>query len=162
MEEHAHHDMHSAFPENLGPHQHTHRGRSSGSFTRGVITAVFLIILALGSGYYFSKSNPFSHQKKVNAVFLSSGQVFFGTITKESRDYLDLADVYFVQMVPDTTAPAPAAGQQAATKPILVKKGSEAYGPTSSMRINRSQIAYIEELRSDSDFLKQMQGEATK
>jgi len=58
-----------------------------------------------------------------------------------------------------TTGTATDTAAQPTTK--LVKKGDEPYGPQNSIRVNRQQVSVIEELRSDSQVLQQIQAEKT-
>ena len=82
------------------------------------------------------------------AVFLSNGQVYFGRLSQEGRQYVVLRDIYYLQV---NTPPQPAkAGETQPTNINLVKLGSELHGPEDEMRINRDQILFVEDLRADS------------
>ncbi len=86
------------------------------------------------------------------AVFLTNGQVYFGKLYHEGSKYPTLREVYYLQV---TQPPQPL--QEGQTPPAninLVKLGGELHGPTDEMRINRDQILFIENLKSDSRVLQ--------
>lgn len=79
------------------------------------------------------------------AVVLTNDQVYFGRLKNVSDNYLILSDVYYVKMEND-------GGR-------LVKLGTiESHGPQDKMVINRDQIMFWENLRSDSPVIKTIQG----
>jgi hypothetical protein len=75
--------------------------------------------------------------KGYQAVFLTTGQVYFGKLTIDG-DVFVLNDVYYVQQ-PDTAVP----GQ-------LVKRGNEIHGPREPLLISAQQVQQVENLRDDS------------
>jgi hypothetical protein len=83
----------------------------------------------------FSKSNSYQ------AVFLSSGQVFFGKITYSDSQYVQLTDIYYLQM------PEALEKQDSEQNMVLIKRGNELHGPNDGMKINKSQILFIEEVK---------------
>lgn len=90
------------------------------------------------------------------AVFLTNGQVYFGHLSEMWGQYPDLKDVYYLQV----TQPSQPLQPSQANSPAninLVKLGGELHGPTDEMRINRDQILFIENLRSDSGVVKAIQ-----
>lgn len=82
------------------------------------------------------------------AVFLTNGQVYFGKLYREGAAFSVLTDVFYLQVA---QSPQPLqAGQTPPTNINLVKLGGELHGPTDEMRINREQILFIEDLKSNS------------
>jgi hypothetical protein len=75
--------------------------------------------------------------KAYQAVFLTTGQVYFGKLTIDGDVYV-LNDVYYVNQ-PDPATP----GQ-------LVKRGNEVQGPRDPMLISARQVLQVENLRDDS------------
>jgi hypothetical protein len=75
------------------------------------------------------------------AVFMQSGQVFFGKIENSSGDYVTLREVYCVQQQvnPDTKQ----------VNSILLKRANELHAPD-VMHINARQIALIEPVTPES------------
>jgi hypothetical protein len=74
------------------------------------------------------------------AVFLTSGDIFFGKLQPQGDEWFLLSDVFYLS-----------AGEQQA--PQLIKRGSEAQGPKEPMIISKDQIRFIENLRDDSDIV---------
>jgi hypothetical protein len=117
-----------------------------------VIFVAILIIIALG----FVLKNKFSNNSIVDvdksayqAVFLSNGQVYFGSISKMDKDFITIKDVYYLQAVQSLQ------GSTAQNQPFsLVKLGKELHGPTDTMYINRSQVLFYENMKDDSSVVK--------
>lgn len=134
-------------------------------FLRGVVTIVILALIAGGVGYavnryYFTLSK--NKQETFHAVFLTNGQAFFGTIRSEDEYNIILDDVFYMQLVNRQMPPAEEGGEpQVVQVPQLVRKGDEYYGPSGTIRINRNQVTTIEELREDSDILKEIRAQLT-
>jgi len=87
------------------------------------------------------------------AVFLTNGQVYFGKLNDGDGDYPLLTDIYYLQVGPQqgSGTPAQPAPQQSIS---LVKLGNELHGPVDEMHINRSQILFYEDMKSDSSVVK--------
>ena len=83
------------------------------------------------------------------AVFLSNGQVYFGSLSdEEGHQFIVLQNVFYLQV---TQPPQPLKqGEVPPTNINLVKLGGELHGPTDEMRINRDQVLFIEDMKSDS------------
>jgi len=75
------------------------------------------------------------------AVFLDSGQVFFGRLQDTGSPYLTLRDVFYIKQ--QITADKKEAHN------ILLKKGGEWHGPD-FMRLNSRHVVYIEPVAPDS------------
>ncbi|MFA5165974.1 MAG: hypothetical protein WC449_01555 [Candidatus Paceibacterota bacterium] len=113
-----------------------------------IITFCFVLMLALEIvgllGLYFVWNNiSFVRNDAYQSVFLTNNQVFFGKVTYADSQYVVLSDVYYLQV--------PEALQKEATDQnlVLIKRGSELHGPKDSMKINKSQIIFIEEIKDD-------------
>lgn len=81
-------------------------------------------------------------------VFLSNGQVYFGTIAKEDAASLLLKDIYYIE------TKTGAASTQAPSDVSLIRLGSELHGPENWMEVNREHILFIEKLRPDGKVAK--------
>ena len=129
-------------------------------FMGGVVVIIVLVAIAGLAGYALNSKSLWSQksQKKFHAVFLSNGQVYFGTIKQEDRENLTLENVFYVQMI-DQQVPSEVEGEAPRTVqvPQLVRKGDEFYGPANTIRINRDQITVVEELTEGSQVLKDIQ-----
>ncbi|MEK7464462.1 MAG: hypothetical protein AAB617_01650, partial [Patescibacteria group bacterium] len=114
----------------------------------GGLIALVVILVVLHRLNVFPDSWGWRGDKNYEAVFLSNGQVYFGHLSQEGRQYVVLRDIYYLQV---NTPPQPAkAGETQPTNINLVKLGSELHGPEDEMRINRDQILFVEDLRADS------------
>jgi|YelNatPaOPRAMG01_1025707.scaffolds.fasta_scaffold21966_4 hypothetical protein len=114
-----------------------------------VIVGLAIIVIALNAtgvlGKIVGKAKSKSNWQ---AVFLTNGQVYFGKIVSENKDYIVLRNIYYLQIEqpiqpekPNQSPPPP--------KLSLVKLGNELHGPKDEMRISRSQVVFIEDLKDD-------------
>ena len=93
----------------------------------------------LGGRQDFSKID----KNKLQVVFLSNNQTYFGHILEITDDYLVLDKVYYFKVAP---------GQ--AQQFNLVKLSDEIYGPEDLMHIPNNQITFWQNLRDDSQVTK--------
>ena len=123
-----------------------------------IIAIIVILVVLVWALYYFnvipSGLLPWSN-KNYQAVFLTNGQVYFGKLSHENSRYPVLHEIYYLQV---TQPPQPLqAGQTPPANINLVKLGAELHGPQDEMRINRDQILFIEDLKSDSRVLQAIQ-----
>ena len=121
------------------------------------ILVILGVVLVAALGFFFRDRLSFlganisdslptqGHQ----AIFLTSGQVYFGKLEK-SGDWFKLSDVYYLQVDQNL--------QQGST-PIssnfqLVKLGSEIHGPEDIMYLEPMNVLFWENLKSDSQVLQ--------
>jgi len=118
---------------------------------------LILIILLVASGAYFVMRNEnalFSNDdgaSSYQAVFLSNGQVYFGVVGNENRQFVVLKDIYYIQVQDQLDA---LEGETSNQDISLVKLGGELHGPTDEMRINRDHVVLIEDLRNSSNVVE--------
>jgi hypothetical protein len=120
-----------------------------------VVTVVWLFsltVLAISIAVLFYLGNPseakYLNAKRVQAVFLSSGQVYFGTIKEISPRFMTLENIYYL----NSQEPQPDQAKTATDKQTnfsLIKLGCELHGPYDQMVINRDQVTFWENLRAD-------------
>lgn len=84
---------------------------------------------------------------KLQAVFLSGGQVYFGHIRKIDQNYVRLTDIYYLKVNQQVQPDAKASDQTAV--PVLVPLGCELHRPQNEMLINRSQLVFWENLKDN-------------
>lgn len=95
-------------------------------------------------------------QGKYQAVFLTNGQVYFGKINSHNNTYLELVDIYYLQVKPvlqqgeEGNGNTNASSQEQKTELSLVKLGNELHGPLDRMMINKDQVVFVEDLKDDS------------
>ncbi len=108
-----------------------------------VVGGIFLGRLFFGAGQIDSS--------KYQAVFLTSGQVYFGRLaTSSNGDFTRLSDVFYIQASEnDPSSPLQESAASSSNNLELIKLGSEVHGPEDEMLINNDQILFIENLKSD-------------
>lgn len=117
--------------------------------------AILLGVGVLGYGAYAWSDGhpPFAPaDDSWQGVFLTNGQAYFGHFYSGPGEYATLRDVYYVlaQQLQSQDGQTPAQGQQAQTQLSLQQLGGEIHGPEGAMRISKSQILFVENLRKDS------------
>lgn len=86
------------------------------------------------------------------AVFLTSGQVYFGKLQFVDDKYMKLTDVFYIQ-----TSTSSADVQSSDSKDSdmqLIKLGNEIHGPKDAMVISRDQVLFFENLKDDGKVAK--------
>ena len=117
----------------------------------GLILGFVLLAAGIG-GYCFLSRSQLSTQidsGKYQAVFLSSGQVYFGKLTAVDSQYLKLSGVFYIQSQQDAASDEDQITTQESTGMQLIKLGEEVHGPEDTMVINRDQMLFFENLKSD-------------
>ena len=126
-------------------------------FSATIVAVLVLLYFSVWGGN--GSESRYVDSKKLQAVFLNGGQVYFGNIKNLNDKYLRMSNIYYLR-VNQTVQPN---GQTAQNQDIsLVKLGCELHGPTDEMLINRDQIIFWENLKTDgqvakavSDYVKQ-------
>ncbi|MFH1145407.1 MAG: hypothetical protein V1707_00365 [bacterium] len=114
-------------------------------------TVVILLILGWWAFSYMGWQIPWVNARPgYQAVFLTNGQVYFGKVLRDGRVSVVLKDVYYLQVVqPLQQGGQPTQQQQQGQQLSLAKLGNELHGPVDEMRINRSQMVFIEDLKDE-------------
>ena len=127
-----------------------------------VVSVVVVILLVIACMLLWqskaSNSDTTSVDKnKFQAVFLTNGQVYFGHLASLKGEYIELTDIYYLQ-VQQSVQPSTDNKQQEQTaddsKVSLTKLGSELHGPTDKMNIAKDQVLFWEDLKDDSSVVK--------
>lgn len=127
-----------------------------------LVAIVVIAILAVGAVVVLKKTDLFKNSEssdysKYYAVALTTNEVFFGKLTKETADKVVLEDVYFFTYVPDstqetekTTSPTPTPSM----RPTLIDTSAkDAIAPTNTYEIYRQQIKYMYPLKYGSQVI---------
>jgi len=124
-----------------------------------VLLTIVVVVVVLGMLFkdkLFDKSasGDIATTGNYQAVFLTNGQVYFGTLADVDKAYLKLNDIYYLQVTPvlQTGTPGDLEGQptqQQQQQLSLVKLGNELHGPVDEMFINREHVLFIEDLKED-------------
>lgn len=111
----------------------------------GLILGVALLTIGCGGAA--------GNKSAWKAVFLTSGQVYYGKITHAQGQFYKLEDVYYIRV---NQAPAQDKDQDKTKPPdlSLVKLGNEIHGPQDAIYLNRDHILYIEDLKDDGQVVK--------
>ncbi len=110
---------------------------------------VFTVVSTKGFGLIKTKSGSASGW---NAVFMTNGQVYFGHLAKMDNQFSILTDVYYLQVDQQKDLQPEKNSSTTTEQPklSLIKLGNELHGPSDEMKINRDQILFVEEMKSDS------------
>lgn len=108
-----------------------------------VLMAILLIaVIVFAVNAPGKKESSFVDSSKLQAVFLNTGQVYFGNVTSMNNQYIVLTNIYYLQT---------ANGGQNTTSNnssvSLVKLGCELHEPYDKMVINRDQVTFWENLQ---------------
>ncbi len=120
--------------------------------------AVVIIGLCLALAAYNAVHAYFDNKSidtsKYQAVFLTNGQVYFGKLKNVSGKYVELTDIYYLQVqqsVQPQNKDTPATDNPNVS---LAKLGGELHGPEDKMSINRDQVLFWENLKPDAKVSK--------
>lgn len=114
-----------------------------------LVGAALLILGALLWCGFFSNTEKAIDKTRFQAVFLANNQVYFGHVKHIQADYIELSDVYYLQ-VQTSAEDQPKTAGQVPTQASLAKLGDEAHGPDGTMYIAKGQVLFWENLKNDS------------
>jgi hypothetical protein len=130
-----------------------HGGGRGGLFKWGVLVLLFsATALFIAMICFIVFGAPDAHEGKLvnkdeyQAVFVNvngtnGGQVYFGHVKDLTPQYIRLTNVFYIQNQQS--------GQSSSSAYNLVKLGCELHGPEDQMVINRSEVFFWENLKSD-------------
>ncbi len=91
---------------------------------------------------------------RYQAVFLNTGQIYFGHLKNTDGDYLTLEQSYYTRSSDLPADATPEQKQATANNVSLVKVGDEVYGPENTMKIRAEQVLFWQDLKTDSKVSK--------
>lgn len=128
---------------------------------------IAIVIISFGVQYGMAKvkttSSESSQNLKTNdssyyAVFLNNDQVYFGHLSGVNDQYITMTDIYYLQLAQSLQSgdqkKIDANNPDTKSQISLVKLGQEFHGPKDEMVVNRDNILFYEELKSDSKVIK--------
>jgi len=123
-----------------------------GIFLFGVVVVLLLIAVVLTVGFSQPKSQAsYVYTNKLQAVFLNTGQVYFGNIQTINPQYLVLTNIFYLQ----TNSSGSTSKTTASNSNVsLVKLGCELHAPYDQMIINTAQVTFWENLKSTGQVAK--------
>lgn len=123
-------------------------------------TALFLlavaVILVIGTSAFQAFWMNQHRKSAYQAVFLTSGQVYFGKLERMTAKEMVIVNVYYLQAIdnPQQTSSVKSNANintsNTAPQYSLIKLGGELHGPQDRMYINRSQVLFTEDLQDSS------------
>ncbi len=105
-----------------------------------IATVAWLIYIASPTSEY-----TYVDTTKLQAVFLNTGQVYFGNIQSMNNDYVVLTNVFYLQNNSSSSTTSTTSSSQNVS---LVKLGCELHMPYDRMIINNSEVTFWENLQS--------------
>lgn len=133
---------------------HNNVRRRGSKFKKRILVPIVLVVLllvALAAGFYTRSSGVAStiDGKRYQAVFFTSGQVYFGKLSTVNSEYFRLTDVFYVQ-ASNTDEDKSSNPQESAGSDIrLIKLGSEVHAPDDEMIVSKDQVLFFENLKND-------------
>ena len=107
-----------------------------------VVVIGLLFFLVLGNPTNSSEDN-YVQTSKLQAVFLNTGQVYFGNIKRLNNQYLVLTNIFYLQTASNSSSSSSSSSNQSVS---LVKLGCEIHAPLDQMIINRASMTFWENL----------------
>jgi len=122
-----------------------------GTSILGLLVLVLVVALIVVIGFGGAKpESSYVKNDKLQAVFLQTGQVYFGNISKLNNNYLVLNDIYYLQ----TSGSSSTSSTSSNANVSLVKLGCELHEPYDQMVINRDQVTFWENLEDGGQVAK--------
>ena len=118
-----------------------------------VALAVAILLVFVALTVFSTTKNPeegFVDNTKLQAVFLNTGQVYFGKIKTLNSKYFVVKDIYYLQTSSGSTTATAASN----TSVSLVKLGCELHEPYDQMVINATQVTFWENLQDNGQVAK--------
>lgn len=113
-----------------------------------VVAVVAVAVLLVGLILFISSSDKtestYVDSGKLQAVFLNTGQVYFGNIKSLNDKYFVLTNIYYLQ----TSNSNSGSSSSSNANVTLVKLGCELHRPYDQMVINRPSVTFWENLES--------------
>lgn len=113
-----------------------------------VLLAALIALTAFGNG---KSEDSYVDTSKLQAVFLNTGQVYFGNVKTLNSKYFVLTNIYYLQT---NNSSGSSSSSSSNTNVTLVKLGCELHQPYDQMVINSDQVTFWENLQSDGQVAK--------
>jgi len=124
-------------------------------FAGFIVIAIYCAVLLSVIVFNGSNDLPVTASGKVQAVFLSDGQVYFGSLKNYNDSFAQLSNVYYLKYGNSLQQGSGATSEVTTAQNLnLVKLGGEVHGPESSMFIAKDKILFIENLKDLSNVVQ--------
>ena len=114
-----------------------------------VLLLAVVVFVAFGGNDNSTNEGKYVDNNKLQAVFLNTGQVYFGNIKSLNSKYFVLSNIYYLQ-----TSSSSSSSSSSNTSVSLVKLGCELHAPYDQMVINATQVTFWENLQSNGQVAK--------
>ncbi|HVI60631.1 MAG TPA: hypothetical protein VM535_00565 [Candidatus Saccharimonadales bacterium] len=118
------------------------------------IAAVVILLVALVAVISFGgakSESKYVDTSRLQAVFLNTGQVYFGNIKALNNNYFILTNIYYLQAANTGSSNSTSKASSSVT---LVKLGCELHEPYDQMVINSDQVTFWENLQDNGQVAK--------
>jgi len=115
-----------------------------------VVIIGLLVFLAFNDSSSSSESS-YVQTNKLQAVFLNTGQVYFGTIKTLNTNFLTLTNIFYLQT---SSSGSSTTSTSSNTSVTLVKLGCEIHAPLDQMIINKTSVTFWENLSPSGEVAK--------
>jgi len=112
-----------------------------------IVILIVAVTLLVASGP--KTEDSYVDSSKLQAVFLNTGQVYFGNINALNDKYFVLTNIYYLQTTNANGSTAASSSSSANTNVTLVKLGCELHRPFDKMVINSKEVTFWENLESN-------------
>ena len=116
-----------------------------------VVLMIVAVILAVSFAGQNSEGS-YIYSNKLQAVFLNTGQVYFGNIKSINPEYLVLENIFYLQT--NNQSGSSSSSSTTSNNVSLVKLGCELHAPYDQMIINMNQVTFWENLQSTGQVAK--------
>ena len=137
--------------------QHTAASAVSAASSSNILNTALVVLLiitsVLASAYLISRllsgtgAKTAVKGKQYQALFLTNGQVYFGHLKNVNSSYVQLNDIYYLQVQQQVQPGQQQNNQQPNVS--LAKLGGELHGPEDKMYVSRDQVLFWENLKDD-------------
>jgi hypothetical protein len=135
--------------------------RDRGRWSRiGIVTIVGLVVVLLVALVAFigftgdNSEDKYVDSSKLQAVFLNTGQVYFGNIKALNDKFFVLNNIYYLQQTNANSSANSSASSGTNNNVTLVKLGCELHEPYDQMVINSGQVTFWENLQDNGQVAK--------
>lgn len=122
-----------------------------------IVATVAILLIALVASISFSgnaNENKYIDTSKLQAVFLNTGQVYFGNVKALNNKYFVLTNIYYLQQTNASGSSASSSSSSTGNNVTLVKLGCELHEPYDQMVINSDQVTFWENLQDNGQVAK--------
>jgi hypothetical protein len=136
-------------------HDSPKRKRGGMKWVIGAAIALVVVVAAVWFFVFRGSAAAQIESGSYQAVFLTSGQVYFGKLVFVDEKYMKLTNVFYIQTSSSSDVQS---GSSTSTDMQLIKLGNEIHGPKDSMIISRDQVLFFENLKDDGKVVQTIKG----